>query len=89
MGQEVSRCGERQSVRYLDGVAVDGLSSAGHVHRFGDLQDVVWHVACCTAAVTNLPPLLPVVQHLPGKSQGLLHSVSPSSSLPAAYFLFP
>lgn len=46
MGQEVSRCGERQSVRYLDGVAVDGLSSAGHVHRFGDLQDVVWHVAC-------------------------------------------
>lgn len=51
-------------VSYLYGVAVDGLSSAGHVHRLGDLQDVVWHVARRPAAVTDLPPLLPVVQNL-------------------------
>lgn len=56
---------------YLDGVAVDRLSSAGDVHRFGDLQDVVWHVAGRPTAVTNLPPLLPVVQNLTDQKRGL------------------
>lgn len=51
-------------VSYLYGVAVDGLSSARHVHRLGDLQDVVGYIARCPTAVTNLPPLLPVVQNL-------------------------
>lgn len=58
-------------VSYLYGVAVDGLSSAGDVHCFGDLQDVVWHVAGRPAAVTNLPPLLPVVKNLTDERQGL------------------
>lgn len=57
-------------VSYLYGVAVDGLSSAGDVHGFGDLQDVVWHVAGRSAAITNLPPLLPVVKNLTDEYQG-------------------
>lgn len=56
---------------YLYGVAVDGLSSAGNVHSFGDLQDVVWHIAGRPAAVTNLPPLLPVVNNLTDEIKGL------------------
>ncbi len=58
-------------VSYLYGVAVDGLSSAGDVHGFGDLQDVVWHIAGRPAAVTHLPPLLPVVKNLTDECQGL------------------
>lgn len=61
---------QRSQVSYLYGVAVDRLSSAGDVHCFGDLQDVVWHVAGRPVAVTNLPPLLPVVQNLPDNNQG-------------------
>lgn len=59
-----------ERLSYLDGVAVDGLSSARHVHCFGDLQDVVWHVAGRPAAATNLPPLLPVVEDLTDERQG-------------------
>lgn len=59
---------------YLDGVAVDGLSSA--VHRPGHLQDVVWHVAGGSEAVPNLPPLLPVIQNLRDNAQGITWRVS-------------
>ncbi len=62
------------TVSHLYGVAVDGLSSARDVHCFGVLQDVVWHVAGRSAAVTNLPPLLPVIQHLTDEGQGLLQT---------------
>ncbi len=58
-------------VFYLDGVAVDGLSSAGDVHGLRALQDVVWHVAGRATAVTNFPPLFPVVKNLTDKQQGL------------------
>lgn len=56
--------GHRCRLPHLDGVAVDGLSAAGHIHRPGDLQDVVWHVTWHAFTVTNLPPLLPVVKDL-------------------------
>lgn len=61
------------SASYLYGVAVDGLPSAAGVHGFGDLQDVVWHVAGHPATVTHLPPLFPVVQNLSDRGQGLGH----------------
>lgn len=64
-------CSHAHRCPYLYGVAVDRLSSAGDVHCFGDLQDVVWHVAGRPVAVTNLPPLLPVVQNLPDNNQGM------------------
>lgn len=60
----MTTCRPRPQMSYLYGVAVDGLSSARHVHRLGDLQDVVGYIARRPAAVTNLPPLLPVVQNL-------------------------
>ena len=65
--QWIKRC---TAVSHLDGVAVDGICSARHVHGFGDFQDVVWHVAGRPPTVTNPPPLLPVVQHLEDESQG-------------------
>lgn len=71
---------------YLYGVAVDGLSSAGDVHRLGDLQDVVWHVARRPAAVTDLPPLLPVVQNLTDQQPD--RTVSVGSACWSCYKLF-
>lgn len=56
-------------VRYLDSVAVDRVSTAGQVRGSGQLQDVVWHVAGGAGAVPDLPPLLPVIQNLPDRTQ--------------------
>lgn len=63
------RCWRRWGA-YLDGMAVDRISTAVHLHGSGDLQDVVWHIAGFSAAVPNLPPLLPVIQNLTDKTQG-------------------
>lgn len=56
---------------HLYGVAVDGLATAIHIHHFGDLQDIVWHVAAAAATVAHLPPLLPVIQDLSETSVSL------------------
>lgn len=49
---------------HLNGMAVNWLAASIHVHVLGDLQDVVWHVSCCSVSVANLPPLFPVIQNL-------------------------
>ena len=50
-------------------MAIDRLRPGVHV-GFGDFQDVVWHIAWRSGTVTDLPPLLPVVNHL---QEGAVH----------------
>lgn len=57
---------------HLYGVAVDGLTTAAHIHHLGDLQDIVWHIAAGATAVAHLPPLLPVIQDLSEHSISLM-----------------
>lgn len=49
---------------HLNGMAVNWLAPSVHIHSLGDLEDVVWHVSCKSSSVSNLPPLLPVIQNL-------------------------